>query len=744
MRVALATLLLAACVADPSHVGIDLRFAPDALPAPDGMALTWRLIARWPGGSAEESGAYVPGGTIALPSVPDGSDRTLLVEISSPERVVYWGESAPFDLTAEMSAAPVVLLRSTPQAAAFTILGSASDADAPLHTHNNLVTLALTPLAGKVLHVSTDPTELPRGGEARALSSLTRVGDELWWEGFQLCEAGACPASTTLYAAVTDDSRYASAIYDDAIAYDDSLGWECFEELSGPGACYTLCGDGITAGDEVCDHPTACTSDCTRELGECGDRTRQSFEGCDDGGTVPGDGCDASCQVEPGWDCDGTRASCVRVHRVREGAPSGGDGTTWPNALPTLRAALQLARPGEEIWVAAGVYTPDIGPGATANDADMSFELVDGVAIYGGFTGAEARLAERDPVANETVLDGDLDRNPTIQGTHALHVVRAGAVSPSAILDGFTIRAGYADPGGPSPGGAGLRIGGGSPTIRNCRFTDNFAETGGAVHVEDGNPLLEACTFDANGADHAGGAIYVVYGRLTVSASTFDGNRVFQGQSGDNVGGGAIFVYEATLQLERSRFVGNEATYSRGGAVHVYEGGFGREAEATVLHSLFYDNRARGGGAIALSLGALHVVNSTLSGNCGNWYRNDTTPEPIAECDPSLTFEGALWVPTGKATVANTIVWANRPSEIAAANAPDVEVSYSIVAGGWSGISVSSADPRFVSATDHHLAASSPAIDAGNNGATYLTGALDLDGRRRYAGVLIDLGPYEY
>ena len=28
------------------------------------------------------------------------------------------------------------------------------------------------------------------------------------------------------------------------------------------------------------------------------------YEGCDDGNTQPGDGCDASCEVEPGWVCD--------------------------------------------------------------------------------------------------------------------------------------------------------------------------------------------------------------------------------------------------------------------------------------------------------------------------------------------------------------------------------------------------------------------------------------------------------
>jgi fibro-slime domain-containing protein len=35
----------------------------------------------------------------------------------------------------------------------------------------------------------------------------------------------------------------------------------------------------------------------------CGNGVRQTGEGCDDGNTTPGDGCDASCNVEAGWYC---------------------------------------------------------------------------------------------------------------------------------------------------------------------------------------------------------------------------------------------------------------------------------------------------------------------------------------------------------------------------------------------------------------------------------------------------------
>ena len=48
------------------------------------------------------------------------------------------------------------------------------------------------------------------------------------------------------------------------------------------------------------------------EPASCGDGLIEDSEQCDDGGTNPGDGCDASCQVEPGYSCDGEPSVCDR------------------------------------------------------------------------------------------------------------------------------------------------------------------------------------------------------------------------------------------------------------------------------------------------------------------------------------------------------------------------------------------------------------------------------------------------
>ncbi len=43
----------------------------------------------------------------------------------------------------------------------------------------------------------------------------------------------------------------------------------------------------------------------------CGNGIIEGGEECDDGDTVDGDGCSASCTVEPGWSCEGQPSSCT-------------------------------------------------------------------------------------------------------------------------------------------------------------------------------------------------------------------------------------------------------------------------------------------------------------------------------------------------------------------------------------------------------------------------------------------------
>ena len=131
-------------------------------------------------------------------------------------------------------------------------------------------------------------------------------------------------------------------------------------------------------------------------------------------------------------------------------SPSGsGDCSTWANAC-SLQTALTQAAPDDEIWVAAGVHYP----GTARED---SYNLKNGVVVYGGFAGTETLLSQRDWLANLTVLSGDIDQNDSkdangivaeiggLTGNNAYHVVTGIGVTSTAVLDGFVINAGMAN-----------------------------------------------------------------------------------------------------------------------------------------------------------------------------------------------------------------------------------------------------------------------------------------------------------
>jgi hypothetical protein len=94
------------------------------------------------------------------------------------------------------------------------------------------------------------------------------------------------------------------------------------------------------------------------------------------------------------------------VRYVDVDAPVSGSGNAWCDAFTDLQDALAIAQAGDEIRIAAGTYTPDQGTG----DFLISFEIPNGVMLQGGYAGCGAGDPdERDPIANPTILSGDLN-----------------------------------------------------------------------------------------------------------------------------------------------------------------------------------------------------------------------------------------------------------------------------------------------------------------------------------------------
>jgi predicted outer membrane repeat protein len=191
---------------------------------------------------------------------------------------------------------------------------------------------------------------------------------------------------------------------------------------------------------------------------------------------------------------------------VKEGAT--GSGESWADAAG-LQAALQAAVFGDELWIAAGVYKPTSGA-----DRAIAFEVKDGVRLYGGFSGSETALSQRDPVNYPTILSGNIG-DPAVATDNSFHVVKmvgpvSAPLSHATVLDGLTIENGYANLNINTNGdGGGLYLNHASPTITNVTFAANYAINGGAVSVLGNSaPRLGNVLFYGNTSDKNGGALY--------------------------------------------------------------------------------------------------------------------------------------------------------------------------------------------------------------------------------------------
>ena len=90
----------------------------------------------------------------------------------------------------------------------------------------------------------------------------------------------------------------------------------------------------------------------------------------------------------------GSLAMAERIFYVKTGG--GGDGSSWATALGDVQAAIDAAASGDSVWIATGTYYPSsVRELEGAELFGYSFELKDGVSLYGGFKGNETSLSER-------------------------------------------------------------------------------------------------------------------------------------------------------------------------------------------------------------------------------------------------------------------------------------------------------------------------------------------------------------
>ncbi len=293
----------------------------------------------------------------------------------------------------------------------------------------------------------------------------------------------------------------------------------------------------------------------------------------------------------------------VRAAGIRYAKPisiGSGNCSSWDNAC-TLQTALTGAISGDEIWVAAGIYTPTVDTNRYA-----TFHLKYEVDVYGGFAGTETSREERDWIANVTTLSGDIGVLGD-DSDNSYHVVTG---ADGAILDGFTIEKGNANGLDGTDCGGGIYNNYSSPELANLVITGNKAEEGGGMYNYHSSTTLNQITFYANSAGSGGGIQNDSYSYPTLLGVTFNvntaghgggisnsyssptiTNSTFYGNSAE-YGGGMWNAYLSNPVLVYTTFTGNSATYAGGAIGNMVDGPYGN---FYIYDSIFWGNTAPSG-----------------------------------------------------------------------------------------------------------------------------------------------------
>lgn len=303
-----------------------------------------------------------------------------------------------------------------------------------------------------------------------------------------------------------------------------------------------------------------------------------------------------------------TQQGFSQVRYVNLSAIGANDGTSWDNAFTDLQTALDSAMSDDQIWIASGIYRP----GGSTPDVSSVFTIRKNLSIYGGFSGTETYLEERDPKGNPTVLSGDINEDDITadfgnnKSDNTRHVIYVDSLLSPVVIDRVTIEGGNTL----DAGNASIynRSGGGlyamSPVLLNqCHITSNFGREGGGIYFDNKASASRVmnCIFSYNKTTQRGAGLYAVYANdILISNSTFTDNQTERG---------AIYpAFCNNVLIENCLFQENHTTAFNGGAIFSFQ-----NTNLVIRKCDFFRNSAVFGGAIVINGDQLPA--GTLSGD---------------------------------------------------------------------------------------------------------------------------------
>jgi hypothetical protein len=266
-------------------------------------------------------------------------------------------------------------------------------------------------------------------------------------------------------------------------------------------------------------------------------------------------------------------------------------------------------------------------------------------------------------------------------------------------------------------GGAIANIKYSSPTIINCIFITNSANSsgGGIVNGSDSNPIVKGCSFTNNSANVGGGMAN-------------SGNPIIKGCSfSDNLAtaGGGIYNWESNnlMNVSNCTFSNNNSSGSGGGIYNTF-------SSLVITNCNFIGNSSNYGGGMDNSSSSPIIINCTFSNNS------------------AINNGGGMFNSSSNPTLANGILWGNTAtngSQIYNYSGSSATITFSDIQGGWAGTGNINANPLFVNAAggNLHLLHDSPCINAGDPNFIPEPNETDIDGDPRVIGSRVDMGADE-
>ncbi|MDD5706722.1 MAG: choice-of-anchor Q domain-containing protein [Kiritimatiellae bacterium] len=393
------------------------------------------------------------------------------------------------------------------------------------------------------------------------------------------------------------------------------------------------------------------------------------------------------------------------THYVAQaGQTPAGTYTSWETAASNIQDAVTVAVAGDVVMVSNGVYE-------TGGTLVSGCTITNRVYINKNIT---VRSADNDPAG--TIIKGAKD---PVSGGNGPAVVRPVYMTAGSLV-GFTVS-------------------GGATASNTATISQSPNYVGGGVYCSSTTPALSNCVIIGNQSQCNGGGVF----QGNMNACRIIGNSTvgWDGHGGGGACGGILLnstVVSNSVVLVPGHYGGGtqNSVVSNCTITCNQAGDGGGTSGGTVYNSLIAGNHAaRNGGGVYLGT----LYNCTIAGNWG---------------DSQI---GGVGRGNGTVSLINCIVYFNNCGGGTYPNLNTVDASTYITNTCTPGVALSNgniaADPVFVGNGtgygfslefgDYRLRGNSPCVDAGMY-QVWMTGSVDLDGKKRIRDAAVDLGAYEY